>query len=517
MVHGRPPGRFALWRGLFAVPILWVCVTACSGERPGPAAAEPFTLRLGAALPQPGVPGTGVPAVVRTLFAESALAIHRNGRVQSRLFEDWEWQDGGQTLRLTLTPGIRFHDGSPLTPQVAAAILERHVARRDAFTFEAVTRVEAHEDFVDIHLRSPEPLLPDDLAAVEFTKGPGGNVGTGPFMLEGGQPPTKEGGRLVAFPGYRLGRPQIGGIEVKGYPTLRAAWTAMMRGEINMLHEVSNDAAHFAEAEPNLLTYPLVRPYIYFVAFNMRHPALKRREVRQALSQAVDRAAIIRDAMKGRGEIAEGPVWKYHWAYSTAQRSHQFNPEAANLRLDAAGLPRDRRAAPGRMPSRFRFTCLMFGEDPRFERIALVLQKQLYNVGVDMEIEALPLRQLVERMRSGDFDAFLLEVISGRSLTWLYRIWRSHPKAVQGEFDSGYAAADATLERLRRAFTEAEIRSAVSEVQRVLYEDPPALFLAWPTTSRAISADISVPYEPNMDILARIARFERAPGGVARR
>ena len=41
------------------------------------------------------------------------------------------------------------------------------------------------------------------------------------------------------------------------------------------------------------------------------------------------------------------------------------------------------------MPSRFRFRCLTLAKDSRYEKIALVLQKQLYEIGVDMEIEAL--------------------------------------------------------------------------------------------------------------------------------
>jgi ABC-type transport system substrate-binding protein len=143
-----------------------------------------------------------------------------------------------------------------------------------------------------------------------------------------------------------------------------------------------------------------------------------------------------------------------------------------------------------------------------------VLQKQLYNVGVDMEVEPVPLGELVTRMQTGDFDAFLLEMISGHSISWTYRVWRSHPDAAPGEFDSGFTAADAALERLRKASTEAETRSAVSEFQRVLYEDPPALFLAWPTTSRAVSASIRVPYEPDIDIFGRVWRFERTTAEV---
>jgi peptide/nickel transport system substrate-binding protein len=509
----RIPSTGRGWcRGLGAIALLAVCLQGCGGESGTIAGQQgPFVLRLGAALPE-GVRGTGVSAVVSGLYAEGALGVDRSGRVQPRVFQKGEWHDNGLRLRLPLPRGIRFHDGSELTPAIAAEILQRYFASPNTFTFRAVTRVTAGDDFVDVHLSQPEPLLPDDLVEVALTTGPTGTIGTGPFMLEG--PPTGEYARLRAFAGYRHGAAKLESVEVKRYPSLRGAWTAMMRGEINMLHEVGADALHFIEAESSVRTYPFVRPYTYFVAFNMRHPVLRRREVRQALSQAIDRPAIIRDAMDGRGEVADGPIWKYHWAFSTAQRAYQYNPEAASLRLDAAGLRRPAAGAAGRMPSRFRFKCLLFADDSRFERIALLLQKQLFDIGVDMEIEPVTFRQLGGRIARGDFDAFVLEMISGRSIGRTYRVWRSGPA---GLFDSGYTAADAALDRVRQASTDAELRSAVNEVQRVMYEDPPALFVAWPTTSRAVSADIQVPYEPNFDIYGRLTRFDRTTPEQARR
>ena len=161
------------------------------------------------------------------------------------------------------------------------------------------------------------------------------------------------------------------------------------------------------------------------------------------------------------------------------------------------------------MPSRFTFTCLVMNNDSRFERVALVLQKQLYAVGVDMRIEALPLKEMVTRFATPHFDAVFAESISGRSLTWVYRRWRSKSNPMAGELNAGYTAADAALDRLRGAFGEAEVKRAVGDLQAVFHEDPPALFVAWPQISRAVSAAIQVPHEDNVDIIGRIWRFQR--------
>jgi hypothetical protein len=152
----------------------------------------------------------------------------------------------------------------------------------------------------------------------------------------------------------------------------------------------------------------------------------------------------------------------------------------------------------------------MYGEDSRFERVVLVLQKQLYDVGVEMHIEALSARQLAARFSNGEFDSLFMETISGRSLMWLYRMWRSKPNGRPGELNTGYTAADAALDRLRETFADADTKQAVGELQRVFHEDPPAIFVAWPQTSRAMSARIHVPYENSMDVVGRLWRAEWA-------
>ena len=87
------------------------------------------------------------------------------------------------------------------------------------------------------------------------------------------------------------------------------------------------------------------------------------------------------------------------------QKIYTHNTEAATLRLDAAGLRMPKTSStPGQMPSRFRLKCLTLAKDARYEKIALILQKQFYEIGVDMEIEALPGEELISRFSSGNFD-----------------------------------------------------------------------------------------------------------------
>jgi ABC-type transport system substrate-binding protein len=247
----------------------------------------------------------------------------------------------------------------------------------------------------------------------------------------------------------------------------------------------------------------------------MRHPTLGRREVRQAINEAIDRPAIVRTAMYDRGQAADGPIWPYHWAYNAGTRVYTHNPEAARLRLDAASLPL--RSAGGKeMPRRFGFKCLFLSEDALFERIALVVQKQLFDIGIDVEMVPVSMAEIRTRHASGDFEAILVQMASTRSLDWVYRFWRSPQPGAPG-FRSGYTAADGILDRLRAAQTEDETRIGVADLQRILYDDPPAAFLVRPETARVVDESFVVPVEEKArDILGNLWQWRPATAPVRR-
>jgi ABC-type transport system substrate-binding protein len=91
------------------------------------------------------------------------------------------------------------------------------------------------------------------------------------------------------------------------------------------------------------------------------------------------------------------------------------------------------------------------------------------------------------RLDVGDFETVLIQRATGRSLSWTYATYHSSTSA------SGYSTADQVLDHLRRTTNEAEIRVAVSDLQRIFHDDPPAIFIAWPKTARVVSTRVTVP------------------------
>ncbi|HSQ03834.1 MAG TPA: ABC transporter substrate-binding protein, partial [Burkholderiales bacterium] len=294
--------------------------------------------------------------LVDLLFSEPLLTIDWQGRARGRLAESWSRSADGRAIRLTIRDGVKFHDGTLLTLDIVRDTLRAALAGQ-----RNIASVAAQGKDVLIQLREPDRFLPGDLSQYSIVAPGRSDVGTGPFkLISSGDEPT-----LNAFREYYRGAPSIDRVEFHRYPTQRAAWAAMMRGEADMLHEVSRESIEFAEQESQIRTYSTIRPYYIALVFNLRHPQLGKQLVRRALAEAVDRRTLLDAALRGRGRVAAGPIWPYHWAYSAAGPT-QFNPAAARLKLDAAGLSAVSAPSKDLMPSRLRFRCMYYAEDARF-------------------------------------------------------------------------------------------------------------------------------------------------------
>jgi peptide/nickel transport system substrate-binding protein len=472
-----------------------------SDQRSEAKTPDTVALRLGVAAPS----GSVVTSFANAFTSEPLVGIGWDGRPVDRIVSAWEWTDDRLKLRLRLRPNVRFHDGSPFDLAQLKQTLETAFKERSGnVSYKSVKSVDTDSgapEWVNITLTRPEAFLLTDLGN-SFLRHPSDqHIGTGPYRLESssGKPVLK------AFDQYYRGRPKIDSIEIEPFGDQRASWAALMRGEIDAVHEIAPNAVDFVQAEgqTNVRTYAFLRPYYLQLAFNVRHPVLKNPAVRQALSYGLDRQAVVDHALNKQGTVAEGPIWPFHWAYSTAQKTYTHNSEAATLRLDSAGLA-IRKSPTGRMPSRLHIVCLTVANNAQFEKIALVLQKQLYEIGVDLEIQALPIAELMKRLEAGDFETVLIQRTTGRSLAWTYLTFHSSQSV------SGYKAADRVLDRLRQTTSETEIRALVGDLQQVLHDDPPAIFIAWPKVARGVSSRFQVPDETGRDVLSSLWQWRRA-------
>jgi peptide/nickel transport system substrate-binding protein len=497
-----PPVRLAL-----ALVLASLFLSACSSRGASNDASRVIRIAFGIG---PTVRASGVNVLTSLLYSEPLIAHESNGRPVAGLAESWTWSAEGRTLTLHLKPGVRFHDGTLMTSPLVIEFLNRSRLGPSAdvpLGFERITDITAPDaQTVTIRLSRPDNFLLTELNELRLVHPSKPDIGTGPFRLIKRQPAVE----AQRFDEYHGGRPASDAVEIRTYETHRAAWAALMRGEVDAAQEVSRESVEFMEKSSQLRTYSTMQPYYLALVFNQRHPVLRKRNIRQAISRALDRPGIMANALRGHGAVASGPIWPSHWAYEATLGLAPYDPVAAAKTLEEEGLHK-RRAAAG-PEIRFAIRCLFLNEDPQYERIALMLQKQLFDIGVQLDLEPVTMANLAKRAASGDFDALLARANAGRTLMFTYRFWRSSPDAQGAFWRTGYTGADAALDQLRESHSDDQTRAAVKALDQRFREDVPAAFIAWTEVTRALNADVVLDDPDLHDPFTAIWRWVKSPG-----
>ncbi len=498
--------RLSAGRLLAGLLGLLLASAACASTPP-PYTPPPAVLRVGLPLPSVTSSSIGTRVVAWILAGGLLLRTDDEGRHHSDIAVGWDVADDGLALTFRLHPAARFADGERLTATSVKAFLDAvlqdpgqlapYPALRD------ITAVEAHgTDTVVLRLSEPSGLLLSNLDfPVTKRAEDGREIGAGPFVIE------SESADLTVLrvnPYHHGGQSRVSTIHLRSFETVRAAWAAMMRGEIDFLYQVPNDTREFLERESGVRMQPVLRRSVFSLVFNMRRPMFRPAEVRAALSEAVDRQQIVDLALRGHGEPATGYLWPHHWARRPDTPSFGYSPRRSLAALE------DRAADPeqGRMRgAKLRFRCLVPAGVSPHDRVAIVLQKQLFDIGVDMQIEPVPIGDLPKRLAAADFDAVLLDLNSGTSLARIYAFWHSSSAGFFANLD--YTATDEPLEALRAARTDREVQDGLDRVQRTLFRDPPAIFLCWSETTRAVT-DRFVVSDPELDLVTTVPRWRLA-------
>jgi peptide/nickel transport system substrate-binding protein len=467
---------------LIAATVPLSTLEACSRRGDSVTTSSSSTvLRVGVAQLSLANPTQGLRQVSQILAVESLARPGEDGRMQPLLAEAWTRSGDGRPLTVKLRPHVRFHDGSPLDAKILSESLRSFMGN----VFSDIDYVRASDtDSIEIGFKGAPPFLIEALEAP--VQKPGTTVvATGPFMV------AENTTELRANADYYQGRPVIDRVTVSNYPNARAAWAEMLRNRLDMLWEVGSDALDSMKNSKTVSLFTYTRHYQHVIVFNTNALALRSPDIRRALNFAVDRGAVVRSALRDRGVASSSPVAPRYWALPRDSQQFDFDPQRA-----AELLGRSRRKA---VP--LHFTCLV-APDSVGERIALEIKQQLAAVGVNMSVQEASRDEIVRRAGNREFEAAVIEMISGPTLLRPYLIWHSQGPLNWGHF--GSANTDEALERVRHAPSEDTYRQAVAGLQQAFIDDPPAIFLAWSVSTRAVSKRFDVQAEEGRDVLSTL-------------
>ncbi|MDQ7772450.1 MAG: ABC transporter substrate-binding protein [Elusimicrobiales bacterium] len=239
--------------------------------------------------PVKGTSGNEV-QVIRQLF-DQLVAYDKDYRWKPMLAESWSVSDNGRKYAFRIRKGVRFVDGSELTPDDVVFSLQRMIRGSDQVRqFNDISGIKAEGDTVIVETRQSTPYLLHILAgsaASIIKKGYGGSpeeapTGTGPFTLE-----CRNDNSLIlkANPDYFMSPPKLPGIVYFIYPDKERLFEDFVKGELDDIAPYNLPKGADRSGFKRIFTNGIIS---FIFTLNASNPPLDNKYVRQALARAID-------------------------------------------------------------------------------------------------------------------------------------------------------------------------------------------------------------------------------------
>ncbi|MEK7691572.1 MAG: ABC transporter substrate-binding protein [Bdellovibrionota bacterium] len=333
----------------------------------------------------------------------------------------WKVEEGGRRWVFTLRPDLRDHGGTPIDARKMAECLESYrigeppSRLRGSFTPWKSTQVRGNSEIV-LELTETDPYLERNLTLLRFfrvegidtacTDGPGPWVGSGAYRLDSPRPfaaPLLEGEDLKLVPAF----PNDPDTPALQFALVRDDGTRALKlihGEVEVAQNVLSltktrwVASRFSD-RLDLLERPGVN--VSYLAFNLKHPVLKKREVRRALAHAIDRESVIRNKMLGFGTIAGSLLAPSlpESRQSALPENLAFDRALAERILDSAGYPKKKDGVRFRL--KYKTTSAREGIET-----ALIFQNMFRKIGVELELDVVEPAVFLQAARKGSFEMY---------------------------------------------------------------------------------------------------------------
>ena len=291
-----------------------------------------------------------IDSVLYSNVFEGLTRFMSDGSVVPGLAESWEISDDGLTYTFTLREGVTFHDGTAMDAEDVKFTLDRILAEDSVNAQKALYTAISSVEVVDpqtVRLTLSEPngnmlfnlawgdaviVAPESIENIKQTP-----IGTGPFKFD--QWTQGDSIRISAYDGYWGDKPALTEATFKFISDPTAAFAAVMAEDVDVFSgfPAPENLPQF-EADPRFQVLVGSTEGETILSTNNKQPPFDDVRVRQALSHAIDRQAVIDGAMFGYGTPIGTHFAPHHPAYVDLTGGSAFDPDKARALLAEAGM-----------------------------------------------------------------------------------------------------------------------------------------------------------------------------------
>lgn len=437
-----------------------------------------------------------------------------------QLADRWSWDDS-LTLVFHVDTRARWQDGPPVTAQDVAFSFEayRDSAVNSPFAqslarIASVTARDSHTVAVKFTERFPEMfytavynvrILPQHLlgqvprgqwATADFGHHP---VGNGPYRLADWQPSVFV--ELTADTAFFLGRPHIARLVWRIEPDHPTAVTRVLAGEADALEVlVTPDNVQRAKQQPRLKTYQYPGTNYGFLGFNQfangshaPHPIFGDRDVRRALTMAVDREKLKQSVFGDLARVPPGPIPAAWPLWDPRPRELAYDSAAAARLLTERGwVDANHDGVREKAGRPLAFHIIVPATSGVRRQYARLLQEQLRGIGARVDLDELEGPVFGQRASTGHFDAVLgIWNVDPTPSTGIADLWTR--AGIGGPNWVGYSSApfEQLVARASAAPSPGAARDLWKQALETFNDDAPAIMLFAADNVAAVDARVA--------------------------
>lgn len=224
-------------------------------------------------------------------------------------------------------------------------------------------------------------------------------VGTGPFQLMSYQKDVMI--RYKAHPGYWQGKSSLDNLVFSITPNASRRYAKLRIGECHAMAYPDPADLYAMSRDPsiNVLQQPGLN--ISYLAFNTQKEPFNNKKVRQALSMAIFKQALVDAVYQGTGQTAKNPIPPTLWSYNEEVKAYPYDLQKARQMLAEAGYPDG-------FETEIWVTPIQRPYNPNIRRTAEMIQAEWIKIGVVARIVSYGWDEYLKRSQAGEHPTLLL-------------------------------------------------------------------------------------------------------------
>jgi peptide/nickel transport system substrate-binding protein len=430
------------------------------------------------------------------------MSLHRidlkTGKMKPELAESWEFSEDLTSITYYLRTDVKWWDGQPVTAEDVLYTYERMKDPKTNYPNAASLRFIKEVKVVGIYavrftfdriyadLLTDSDIMPipkhiyEKLGGENFGLKP---VGNGPYKVK----EFVSGSYLIlsSNENYYRGRPPLDEIDIRFYADINAMKSDFAQGNLDLVLNLNPMIAGELTSNKNITIDSKPGNTFTYVGWNLNNEFLADKDLRKALTMAINRSKILTDIYSGMGKLSLGPLPPSSWGFNDNIAPIEYNLAKAKETLKQKGY-QERNGFFGKGNKPLTFTIITNSENPERVEILNQVASDLKTLGIKVIARAMRVDSFIAAVVTKKFDGFIMGWSIGDkidpSVYW-------HSEAAKGRFNfSSYKnkMVDSLIDIGITMLDRKKAKEIWGEFQKLVYDEQPYSFLIVPNEISAL-------------------------------